>query len=68
VEGVGPEEVRQFVGGVGDSERRPVGLERQAGFERPGIDCVESESIDEPGYRDDCGGVVARRSDRDNHA
>jgi hypothetical protein len=34
-------------------------------LERPGIDCVESESIDELHYRADRGAVIARGGDGD---
>ena len=61
----GREEVRQFVGAVGESEHRAVRLEGEAGFERPGIDRVEAESVDELHHRVDRGGVVAGRGDGD---
>ena len=59
----GPQEIRQFVGAVGESEHRAVGLEGEAGFERPGIDSVEAELVDELHYRGHSAAVVAGRGD-----
>src|ERR1700681_408402 len=54
------EEFRQVVGTVRDTEHRSVWLQGEASIERPGINSVESEPIDELHDRGDRGRVIAR--------
>jgi len=58
----GPREIQQLVGTVGDTERRPVWLQCDAGIERPDLDSVEPKSIDELQDRFDRVRVIAGRS------
>src|SRR5258708_14279517 len=62
---LGPEEIRQFVGAGGESEHRPVRLQCQASCERPGINSVESHSIDQLYDCCDRGACISRRSHGD---
>src|SRR5438874_4480356 len=57
----GPEKRRQFVGAARNAEHWSIRLEGQARFERPGIDSVESESIDQLHHRGDRRAVITRR-------
>src|SRR5580700_7341949 len=63
--GLRPEELREFSGTVSDAEHRAVGPESHPGFERSGIDSVESKSIDELHHGSDRGAIVACSSQRD---
>src|ERR1700704_1284931 len=54
-----PQQVRQFAGAVGDPERRSIRFQGHPGFERTGVDSVESESIDELEHLDDRSTVIA---------
>src|ERR1700681_879104 len=53
-------EVRQFLGAVTRSEDRATRLQGQPGFEVPGIDRVESESVDQLKHRSNRRAVIAR--------
>ena len=58
----GREKLRQLLGTVTDTEYRPAGLQGDAGVERPGVNRVESEPIDEAHDRGHRDGVIAGRS------
>src|SRR4029079_1207678 len=50
--------------GESDLSSRALGLERRAVLERPGVDGVEPEAVDQPRHRAERAAVVARRADR----
>src|ERR1700688_1124663 len=62
---LGPEEIRQLVGTVSDTEHWALRPKSHAGFESPGIDGVESESIDELHHGCNRSAVIAGRGECD---